>query len=415
MTTRRYRLGIYLLVLAGVIFRAELAILLATNLLYLLYRPALALHTIIPAGLQSAVIALAISIPIDSYFWQQPSWPELTGFIYNALQGKSADWGASPIHAYFTSFLPKLLLNPLILLLTCVSFNIPATCRSAFGLVIPSLAYVAIYSLQGHKEARFIIYVVPPLTACAGLAASYISTHRARKPLYQLLTLFIALSVLGSFVISTFMLGISSLNYPGGEALWKLHQVVEKDGAQSPVRVHMDVLSCMTGVSRFQQDAPTPPFYHVLLSSASHSSSSNRSIPDTPIKGNQAIQYVYDKTEDETLLLTPEFWTQFDYVLAESPERVIGKWEVVYIAYGYAGLEFLRPSMGQSDEAEEMWKGVDGASCGALLDVLAEEADSMGMNGVLTVIRVGIRRWVTKGWWIGPWMKPMVHILRRIP
>ncbi|TVY44814.1 Dol-P-Man:Man(7)GlcNAc(2)-PP-Dol alpha-1,6-mannosyltransferase [Lachnellula occidentalis] len=150
--------AIFLFVFAGVVFRSEIALLLATQLLVLLVQKKISLKTVIPAGVISALVALAISVPIDSYFWQKPLWPELWGFYYNAIQGKSADWGTSPFSYYFTSLLPKLLLNPLILVLLPLAYFIPATQHPTMNLALPSLLYIAIYSLQPHKEARFIIY-----------------------------------------------------------------------------------------------------------------------------------------------------------------------------------------------------------------------------------------------------------------
>src|SRR5450432_613155 len=300
-TTKRHRLAIYLLVVAGVIFRSELAVLLATQLLYLLLQPRISLEAIIPIGLCSAAIALGISVPIDSYFWQRPIWPELAGFFYNAIQGKSTEWGTSPFHAYFTNFLPKLLLNPAIsLLLIPSAFYFPATRRSAFSLAVPSLAFITIYSLQPHKEARFIIYAVPPLTACAAIGANYIFTHRSRSLLNRLVSLAIIASIISSFAASTIMLGISSLNYPGGEALYRLHEIVAQDEHITPsrqVNVHMDVLACMTGVSRFQQDSPSAPLSHYISSlllplPQNASSRRRRSTPTTT--DSSPIMYRYD-------------------------------------------------------------------------------------------------------------------------
>jgi alpha-1,6-mannosyltransferase len=446
--SKRHSLAIYLLVLAGIIFRSELALLLTTQLVYLLFQPLISLQTVITVGLHSAAIALAISIPIDSYFWQRPTWPELAGFFYNAIQGKSADWGTSPFHSYFTSFLPKLLLNPLIpLLLIPSALYFPANRHRAAGLVVPSLAFIAIYSLQSHKEARFIIYAVPPLTACAALGADYIFTRRSRSLINSLLSILIVLSIIGSFAASTIMLGISSLNYPGGEALFKLHQIVASSNnstaeqTRGTVNVHMDVLACMTGVSRFQQDFPTPPFSHyltpfttLLLPSTSNNTNAK------PI--STATRFHYDKTEEPATLLDPAFWTRFDYVLAERPETVIGKWEVVDTVYGYAGMEILRPGavsacgFNEGREVGRVWEKMGGRGAAissvddeggsregsgdrevrtakgmSMLETFYDEAERMGLYGAL---REGTRRWITKGWWVGPKMEAKIRILKRV-
>jgi alpha-1,6-mannosyltransferase len=449
--TKRHRLAIYLLVLAGIIFRSELALLLTTQLVYLLLQPLISLQAIIPVGLHSAAIALAISIPIDSYFWQRPIWPELAGFYYNAIQGKSVDWGTSPFHAYFTSFLPKLLLNPLIpMLLVPSALYFPATRRPATGLVVPSLAFVAIYSLQPHKEARFIIYVVPPLTACAALGAHYIFTRRSRSLINRLLSTIIILSIVGSFAASTIMLGISSLNYPGGEALFKLHQIVASSSTgeqtKAVVNVHMDVLACMTGISRFQQDSPTPPLPHHLTtlatllrpSSPNTSTTTSSAGPTNPQAAPPAPRFRYDKTEAPATLLDPAFWMRFDYVLAERPATVIGKWRVAHTVYGYAGIEVLRPgatsgsAFDEGREVERVWEGMggradagsaddggvgdtgksEGAKGMSVLEMFYVDAERVGLYGA---VREGMRRWITKGWWVGPRMEAKIRILKRVP
>jgi alpha-1,6-mannosyltransferase len=105
----RIRVAVSLLVFAGVIVRGELAILLATISVYLLLVPLASLQQLIRTGTTAFLAALLLSVPIDSYFWQRPMWPELAGFYYNAVQGKSSDWGVSPWHYYFTSALPRLL------------------------------------------------------------------------------------------------------------------------------------------------------------------------------------------------------------------------------------------------------------------------------------------------------------------
>jgi alpha-1,6-mannosyltransferase len=407
-TASRQRTGIYLLVLAGVIFRAEIALLLATQVLFLLHRRTVSLHTVITTGITSALIALAISVPLDSYFWLRPLWPELSSFIFNAVHGASSDWGTSPWHTYLSSFLPKLLLNPLAIALIIYSLLLPALSRAATALTLPSIAFIILYSIQPHKEARFIIYTIPPLTAAAALSASHIWTRRRRTKLHRLGSLILVASIALSALASLAMLAVSALNYPGGEALWALHQYVARAGITGTLHVHMDVLSCMTGVSRFQQEHPSAPIWRAFSSSS-----------------QAQTARLYDKTEDEQTLADPGFWSRFDYVLAEEPARVMGAWDVVDTVYGFAGLEVLRPGQGVSEtgdqEVLESLRGLlrrrpasagnDAAAAGLEMGRTESLAGELGTFGLL---REGIRRFVTRGWWIGPRMEGKIRIMKRI-
>ncbi|PBP19564.1 Alg9-like mannosyltransferase [Diplocarpon rosae] len=428
------RLGITLFVFAGVVFRAEIALLLATQLLYLLAQSKITLKTIILQGLVAGSVSLIITVALDGSFWQKkmPFWPEWEGFYFNAIQGKSTDWGTSPFAYYFTNSLPRLLVNPFIPLLCLLALALPSTRYPAQGLTIPALLFVAIYSVQPHKESRFIIYVVPPLTAAASLGASYIWTRRSKSWIYSLASLMVAASVAVSFLSSTIMLLISSLNYPGGDALNQLHDYIgrqtslssEPDGpANTTINIHMDVLSCMTGVTRFQQRSEYSPY--VYLS--------------------------YDKTENDSQLLEPEFWARFDYALMEEPGKAIGKWEVVSTVFAYAGIEFLRAGDGSSfseslervyaannltkpgeseamsseevkdeverhvGEAEKVeWDEEKAREVRELEDLkvrlLSEE---MGRFGTFRLIRDAVRV-LTGGYWIGPKMEPRIRILKRV-
>lgn len=414
------------------VFRSEIAVLLFTQLTYLFVLSRISLKTIIPAGMQSAILALAVSVPIDSYFWQEPLWPELTGFYYNAIQGKSSEWGTSPIIHYFISLLPRLLMNPLILLLLHpLALTLPVTKYTSRDLIIPSIFFVAIYSLQPHKESRFIIYVVPPLTAAASLSASYIWTRRSKSWLYTFGSLALVASVALSFMASSAMLMISSYNYPGGDALSQLHTHILKDLARSPrtqriqdrnISIHMDVLSCMTGITRFQQ------------------------WPSLPLRfpQNQKITLNYDKTEDSPELGEAAFWMKFDYALMEEPGLAIGKWEVLDTAFAYAGIEVLRPGDGSSlseklervyrannisvgDEgkapsSDEVRKSEEGG-----VGNVKESKEGKGFLDLKTKLMFGeinkfgtynlIRdaaRLITGGWFIGPRMEGKIRILKRV-
>ncbi|KAK8020096.1 hypothetical protein PG990_005234 [Apiospora arundinis] len=371
----RCRVVIGLLTYATAVFRSELAILLTTTTLYLLLMGRTTIKRVIPAFTGSFVFSLLASVPVDSYFWQKPVWPELWGFYYNAILGSSSDWGVSPWHWYFTNALPKIMLNPVTLafLIPYALFN-QSTRLPAQSLTFPSILYIAIYSIQPHKEARFIYYVVPPLTAAAALGANYVFARRSKSVIYLGASLLLASSVALSLVGSTGMLMLSSLNYPGGEALSQLRSPLPD---VKTVTVHTDVLSCMTGVTLFGQLAyPTKP-----LNPAS----------DT-------VSFVFDKSEKPALLKTPGFWGKFDYVLVEDPSKVTGSWETVGVVEGFAGVELLRP-------------GVN--SAGSSSDLESGNVQVLGRGALVRRVREAVRK-VTGGWWIGPRMEPKIQILKRL-
>jgi len=434
---KKQKAAIFLFVFAGVVFRSEIALLLFAQLLCLLFSRRISLPLVIKTGVLSAVASLALSVPIDSHFWQKPIWPEFAGFYYNAIQGKSKDWGISPIHYYFTSGIPRLLTNPITLFLMPLASILPATRRHASDLILPQVLFIAVYSLQPHKEARFIIYSVPPLTVAASLSASYIWTRRSKSLIYLLGSTLLVGSIFASFAISGGMLLISSLNYPGGAALAHLHQLLGHKHWDTPpstnetINIHMDVLSCMTGVTRFQEK----PWRNIAPT-------------DLPVINDRPVQFVYDKTEDSDELLKPEFWAQFDYLLMEDPGKAIGAWEVISTVSAYSGIEILKPGDGSSfsenlervyaannittsnneapsaqdvkDAVEE--KAVEGIDEEFKKRDEKEDVESMkarlllkelGAFGSYGLVRDAVRQ-VTGGWWVGPRMEPRIRILRRI-
>ncbi|KAH6700141.1 ALG12 protein [Verticillium dahliae] len=295
----RIRISISLLVFAAVIFRSEVALLLFTTAATLLATRQTTPRALLPGFIVSSLAALVLSAPLDSYFWQTPLWPELWAFAFNVLRGGASDWGTSPWHYYFTSALPRLLLNPSAPFLIASAALHPATARTARLLIAPSLAFVAIYSLQPHKEARFVFYAVPPLTAAAAQAAALTTARAAKSPLARLATAATTVAVLASAAAAAALLALSSLNYPGGEALSHVARVAAlapapADAAAPAPAIHVDVLSCMTGVTLFGQNPAGRP---VLLA------------PD-------AAALRFDKTEDAARLARPGFWLAFDYLLA---------------------------------------------------------------------------------------------------
>ncbi|KZM18514.1 transferase [Ascochyta rabiei] len=388
------RLCLYLLTIAGVVFRSELAILVGTITLYLLVTQRLSLiKVVIPAGVGGLVIGLLCTTPIDSFFWQSfPLWPEWIAFYYNTIQGHSADWGVSPWHYYFANALPRLLLNPATYLL-CIPVALlnAATRRRSLDLLVPLMSFVALYSFLPHKEWRFIVYVVPGLTGVSAAGASWIWTRRSKSIVYALLSLILAASVLVSFAASTAILALSSLNYPGGAALHSLHSLHNgiSDPAKNHVSVHLDNLACQTGVTRFLEAHSAPQT--VLDALEARDSLQKRT-------------WAYDKTEDPAVLLDPLFWARFDYVLAERPEKVIGSWAVVHAVYGFGGVRVLQP----------------GEQSGAVVEAVVGDPESAGAAGDWTERVAGawrrlegvLRQGVLRGYWVEVRMEPRIRILR---
>ncbi|KAK4449353.1 Alg9-like mannosyltransferase family-domain-containing protein [Podospora aff. communis PSN243] len=389
VTAPRQRLSITLFVFAAAIFRSEIALLLGISVFYLLVIPATSLERVLYPFFVAMFVSLLITVPLDSYFWQKPLWPELWGFYYNAILGSSSLWGVSPWHYYFTSALPRLLNGYPFVLLLPFSLYHPALSPRAQRLAIPSLLFVAIYSFQPHKEARFIFYVVPPLTAAAALSASYLFTHRSKSALNALLTAALVLAIFASFASSTAMLLVSSLNYPGGEALAHLRTLVQSAPDSSPVvPVHADVLSCMTGVTLFgtamSSTIPTPR----ALSHAKFVGQERG-----PAAGS--VSLLMDKTEDLAELSKDNFWRQFDYLLLEEPTKAgtAEEWETVGVVMGYNGIEIMK---GWSGGEKDGYRG-----------------PVVGRGRIVDEVKRNVRE-LTGGRWVGPRMRPAIYILKRV-
>lgn len=385
-TKGRYQRALTILTATGVVFRSEIALLLATHTVYLLAfkRNYINFYDIIPSGLLGLIIGLSLTVPLDSYFWLRfPLWPELSAFSYNILSGQASSWGTSPPYFYLTSALPRLLFNPFVYQI-CLPFSISLPTRrpQVLDILIPNLAFVALYSFQPHKEWRFIIYIIPTLLAVASAGAAWIWDRRAKSLVYRILTICLVASSLGSFGASLVMLAVSSSNYPGAVALDQLYRLHAREGgSKSVLRIHMDTLTCMTGVTRFLQ-IPPPSTQGLWGSNA-----------------NVEVMWIYDKSEDATQLLHPGFWEQFDYALAERVETVIGKWEVVGVVEGYAGVAVVKPG-------EEMMK--------SSVDAVADPSWWRRSPAQWwELFETGARKWLTQGWWLRTRSEPKIQILRK--
>ena len=418
---RRHSLSLTLLTVAGIIFRSELAVLVASQTIYLLLTRRITFRSVIPAGIVGVVIGLLVTVPIDSFFWQKyPLWPEWVGFYYNTILGKSSDWGTSPWYYYFANSIPKLLFNPLILtLLIPTALISPSSRQLSIDLLVPSLTFVSIYSILPHKEWRFITYIIPLLTAVGSTGASWIWTRRTKSAVYRALSLLLLGSAAATLIASALMLSISSLNYPGGEAITRLHRLTRNEDS-APLRIYADNLACQTGVTRFLENR----FERVQGESG----------------GSRQQKYTFDKTEgvdadyaagadgveggrqihsSSLRLLDPLFWRQFDYALVEHQERVIGAWEVVGVVAAYDGIKLLRPGMMKTNEehGHVHGHGLGLASTGSEVDDLLLLNDGNQRQDVWywwDQLGTFARATVTRGWWISVRVVPKIKILKRI-
>ncbi|ETI25859.1 hypothetical protein G647_02636 [Cladophialophora carrionii CBS 160.54] len=450
---RRTRLALYLLTLAGIIFRAELALLVASQCAYMLARTggdvgsaiSLLRRVMVPAILTATVAGLVLTVSIDTYFWQSRRllWPELAAFLANVFPkdnglGASA-WGTSPWHWYFTSALPRLVMNPVLLALGVPwSFTRPALAMSNLDLVAPSVGYIVAYSALAHKETRFLFPVLPPLTAAMARTADYIykrggdrdrdgQRHLLLPPrvLGILLVLGTALTTLLSHAV---FLPLSAHTYPGAQALSALHALSLAYPPQPTVRVHLTNLALQTGVTRFLS---TPSFVTTTAAATSAQAGHDRPVLYLPgsadgtipaLSSKRRTQWRYDKSDNQTEFLTPTFWAQFDYVVVEDPGRVIGRWDVVDKVPSLGQPSVLRPDVGrgllvlgakeerrEDDGLARLVAAMYGAwakrAYGVVHDILRE---GYGLDRIL-----GRRISLTMGWWVHWGLETKLYILKR--
>ena len=403
----RERQALAILTVLGIVFRSELAILLGTHTIYFFLRRRLSIQDVLVSGVIGLALGVGITVPVDSFFWQRfPTWPEFISFYFNVMEGKSSDWGVSPFHYYISGALPKLLLNPLAYgLCLPLAIGAPALRTSVLDLITPNLAFILIYSLQPHKEWRFIIYCIPPLTAACARGASYIWDRRGKSSMMAGLSRLLMISTLLSFAYSAMSLLISSLNYPGAIALNRLHAFHGGSFLKQPpatIAVHMDVLTCQTGATLFLQ---------------------HKSTAGAAASAKLGTNWTYDKTDsksgDGTAVLRPEFWASFDYALAERPEKVIGKWDLLDIVYGYGGVRLVRPgeSWGSDVEIEQAWdcnEEMAGDSTGGRKWGDGPWAPwSKVLRTRWLQLGTWASKWVTHGFWVDVRLVPMIRILRR--
>ncbi|KAJ1307295.1 hypothetical protein OPQ81_001405 [Rhizoctonia solani] len=318
---RHYRTILCLIGATAIIFRSELLLLLLPIFPLVLFRHRVPLGFLIPLGLACLIGSLASTIFIDSYFWNTwnpPLWPELSGILFNVYEGKSSEWGTSPWHAYLSHHLPKLLLSSIPLsFYACVSHKIELKENKpqnpAWELLTPYIIFVLLISGLGHKEWRFVIYVVPMINVVAAVGAKQL-LHPPIGPLRVLGRLTVLGLVGCNIAITVLLTAISRANYPGGEALALVNSLAASSGPRTSVWI--DNLAAQTGASLFTQ-AHSPPYFNLS------STSSN--------------PWVYSK--DPNLVS----YDDFTYLVVEDySAHPVDKWDVVGSVDAFARVDIKR-------------------------------------------------------------------------
>lgn len=75
--------------------------------------------------------------------------------------------------------------------------------------------------------------------------------NRGKSLWHSLFAVFVLLHLLINIIISVFLLYIAGTNYPGGEALQRLHQLESIQNNNNSV--HITNLAAQSGVTRFLQ------------------------------------------------------------------------------------------------------------------------------------------------------------------
>lgn len=280
----KYKGSVLLLAFTAIIFRLEVAALCIGVALLSIFYKKLSWFNAAKFGIMGGVIGMGLSLTIDSYFWRNWCVPEVDAFIFNVVRGKAAEWGTESPVGYFTHYMRTMFVPPTILLLGVLGFK-----QAPENLRIVSMAalfHIIALSFQPHKEWRFIIYAIPPIILLGSTAAAYIWENLKVRNISQVLVVAaIGISPFISLIASVAFLHVSSLNYPGGQALSDFNQMAITNGIKN-VTVHMNVPVCMTGVTRFGE------------------------------LDFDRYGIIYDKTEDLDAL--KEKWPTFDYIIDEA-------------------------------------------------------------------------------------------------
>ncbi|KAF9006247.1 hypothetical protein BDZ89DRAFT_1233644 [Hymenopellis radicata] len=218
----RVQIALSLLTFTAVVFRAEVALYLGPLALQACSCVGSPLPAFSRSVLVSGLLSVALTTTVDSYFWRQLVWPEFSGIYFK--------------HPPFVSF----------------TRHLPRMAMSLRRLLLPPLCFMGIISALGHKEWRFIVYVVPMVNVAAAVSSKWMAglakNRLAGKILYA--------GTFGLVLLQaamTYTHTIASIaNYPGGEALKIFND--KYTGSTVPPHVHISNLAAQTGASLFLQE-----------------------------------------------------------------------------------------------------------------------------------------------------------------
>jgi Alg9-like mannosyltransferase family len=212
--------------------------------------------------------------------------------------------------------------------------------------LLPAICFVILYSGLGHKEVRFLYPVLPlfNMSAAVGLyrihSIRFPSKDKVPTTVSKLLYTLAIVALMLSFFTSSIFVAISRYNYPGGDALQILsehiHTVQTLDGGvvrqeRTPVNVHIDVASAMTGVNLFGQRA-------AMIHNPKFSWSFNKDgyeIENSAVNNSNGVVN----------------WSAFTHLLTESKEVVLNNrdFRLVGVAQGYPKLNIRKGRIDTSD------------------------------------------------------------------